>query len=78
MLKLTCNLDEGNYKQLLVLGTHEIEWWKPIIQHRHGAWDMYVKKLLAGCQNIWCYTRNFSSICVAQFSKIHVDTVKAF
>jgi len=25
VLQLTCNLDEGNYKQLLVLGTHEIE-----------------------------------------------------
>lgn len=29
MLKLTCNLDEGDYKQLLVLGTHESEWQKP-------------------------------------------------
>jgi len=75
ILTLTCNLDEGSYKQLLVLvGTHEIEWWKLIV---HGAWDISVK-LLAGCQDIWCYTRIFYGICVAQFSNSNVNTVKAF
>jgi hypothetical protein len=34
--------------------------------------------LLAGCQNIWCYTGNFPGICVAQFTNCDMHNVKAF
>ena len=72
VLQLTCNLDEGNYKQLLVLGTHEIERWKPIVQHRHGIYLW---------RNYWQDVRTsgaIQEISMVIVSNSHVDTVKAF